>query len=66
VQNFGQIGLYLEVAPFDDFFAIVWNCQKYRVILNVQSGIILTNEQPSYTIYWSVIALSECIESNEF
>jgi len=40
------------------------NLSKTRVILNVQSVIILMNEQSNYTIYWRVTALSECIKCN--
>jgi len=35
------------------------NLSKTCVIFNFKSVIILMNEQPNHTIYWSVTALSE-------
>jgi len=48
VQNFGYVGLYLEVAPFEDFFVL--NLSKTCVIFNFESVIVLMDEQPNYCI----------------
>jgi len=63
VQNFGQIGLSLVVVPFEDYSM---NLTKTRVAFNFMSVIIVKNEQPSYTIYWSITVLSECFKCNEY